>query len=178
MSKKKFFALSVPVVAWLLAGCGITTQSTNSQWLSVDAQSKTVTLVMDAGYNTVNDYDNFDGYANGQMVVTVPQGYKVKMQFSNDGGIPADIGVYTAAGQLAFPGAGDSVNDILENPTPGLVPGDAHTYTFVASTAGSYKIDNLINRFPQFSQQPQQDIGMWAALRVVPGATPMVQTTS
>ena len=153
----------------LAAGCGTT--DLTSQFMSVDAANQTVTLKLIAGYNSANDYQNFDGYANGKLVFTVPAGYKVKLDFENSGGMPADIGVYNANLQLAFKGAGDSIRDIVENPTPGIEPGDSQTLTFTAAKTGTYRIDNLIYRFPEFSQT-QQDTGMWVQLDVVANATP------
>lgn len=179
-SKSSLLAIAVGAVGLLTAGCGVfptSFTSTNSKWMSVDQNTQTVTLNVIAGYNRANAYDNLNGFANGQMVFNVPQGYTVKLNFINASGIPADIGVYNTNGNLAFKGAGDSDADILENPQPGVIPGASETLTFTASTTGTYRIENLINRFPEF-QQTQQSIGMWAQLNVVPNGTPSVQTTT
>lgn len=179
MSKVKLLALAVSTIVLAVTGCGIATTNSavTDQWMSVDQATQTVTLKLDAGFNSVNDYDNWNGYANGNMAITIPVGYTVKMVVTNDGGIPADIGVYTSDNKLAFKGAGDSINDILENPTPGIYPGDTQTYTFIASAVGDYRVSNLINRFPQFGNT-QQDIGMWDVLKIVQSGTPNIQTTS
>lgn len=163
-------------IALLATGCGAMPPTSNSRWMTIDQATQTVTLNVVAGYNSANAYANLDGFANGQLVFTVPQGYTVKLDFTNSSGIPADIGVYDKQGNLAFKGAGDSISSILENPTPGLLPGQSQTYKFVAGQVGSYRIDNLINRFPEF-KNTQQDIGMWVELKVVPSGTPTVQTT-
>lgn len=179
-SKSSLLAVTVAAAGLMAAGCGVfptTYASTNSKWMTVDQANQTVTLNVIAGYNRTNAYDNLDGFANGQLQFNVPVGYKVKLVFTNASGIPADIGVYNQSGGLAFPGAGDSVSDILENPQPGIIPGTSETLTFIASTPGTYKMANLINRFPEF-KNTQQNIGMWAKLNVTNNQTPSIQTTT
>ena len=175
-SKSGLLAVAVSTVALLASGCGTSFTSTTSKWMSVDQASQTVTLNVIAGYNRANAYANLDGFFEGQMTFVVPTGYTVKLNFVNKSGIPADIGVYGAGNSLAFKGAGDSISDIVENATPGVIPGQSETLTFTADKTGTYRIDNLINRFPEYSQT-QQDIGMWLQLKVVQNGTPMVQTT-
>lgn len=179
-SRSSLLAVTVAAAGLMAAGCGVfptTVTSTNSNWMTVDQANQTVTLNVVAGFNRINDYDNIDGFANGQLQFNVPAGYKVKLVFTNASGIPADIGVYNKSNELAFPGAGDSISDILENPQPGIIPGTSETFTFTASTPGTYKIANLINRFPEF-KNTQQNIGMWAKLNVMSNGTPSIQTTS
>ncbi|MEB3102028.1 sulfocyanin-like copper-binding protein [Ferviditalea candida] len=171
MKQSKLLAFLIACVFFVVSGCASQANSSNSSWLKADASTKTVMIQLIAGYNDANDYDNFNGYANGQMVITIPEGYHVNMQFSNQGGIPAGVGVYDSQNRLAFQGAGDSIQDILGNPTPGVMPGDTQTYKFVADKPGTYRIANLINRFPQF-RSTQQDIGMWVALKVVQNGEP------
>jgi hypothetical protein len=48
-----------------------------AKWLVVHAARKTVKLTLISAYNNVNNGYNFDGYANGTMVVTIPVGWTV-----------------------------------------------------------------------------------------------------
>lgn len=179
-TKKWFMGIGLACACAALSGCGaqnFAAGQSASQFLRVDSATQTVTLKLIAGFTPANGWLNFDGYANGQMTVQVPVGYKVTVEFSNDGGVPADIGVYGANGQLAFPGAGDSIQAIELNAQPGIVPGSSETVTFTASQAGMYRIENLENRFPQFGQ-PYQSIGMWVGLNVVSGGSPGITVSA
>lgn len=170
MINKRFLMGGVGALALLLSGCG-TNAADPSQFMSYNSVTNTATLTMDAGLTSANNFMNFDGYAHGQMVVTVPLGAKVVVNFTNDSGIPADFGVYNLGDQLAFKGAGDSVTDIQLNAGAGVLPGGSETLKFTASRAGEYRMANLLNRFP--GQDPsQKSVGMWATLKVVPGGGP------
>ncbi len=139
--------------------------------LEANPATKTAQLFITAGYNSNNLWSNFDGYANGRLVVTIPVGYHVVLHFTNDGGIPYDLGVYTADNRVAFPGAGHSEQWLDMNPMAGVLPGDSQTYTFTASTAGTYRIASLLYRFP--AHRPTHvALGMWDTLRVVKGGAP------
>jgi len=168
----------VSVVALMgTAGCGSTNGAVNPSWMKVDSANMKVTLNLEAGYNQTNGSENFNGYANGQMVVTIPVGYHVTVNYGNGAGIPMDIGVYDSNNQLAFKGAGDSISDITLNPTSGVYPGQSETLNFTVDQTGTYKIENLLTRFPE-DTQTQQDTGMWDVLQVVQSGTPSIQVHS
>lgn len=141
--------------------------------LSSDPSARTATLIVDAGYNSTNDWANFNGYANGQMTVTIPLGYQVHIEFTNDAGIPYDLGVYTASGQLAFPGAGNSVQELADNASAGVLPGESETLSFSASSLGHFRMESLLYRFPN-NTPSRTAMGMWAAFNVVPSGNPEV----
>lgn len=173
MIKRRFLIGGVGLIGLLLAGCGTNSSADPTQWISYDPTTNTVTLDMNAGFNSANNGMNFDGYAHGSMIVTVPTGVKMNVIVANDGGIPADFGVYNLGDQLAFKGAGDSVAAIKGNASAGVLPGSSETLKFVASRAGEYRMANLLNRF--LGQHPsQRSNGMWDVLKVVPNATPSI----
>lgn len=171
--------LLTPVVAGTVAvatGCG-STPSLGSGFMSVNSATKTVTFKVVAGYTTTNDYLNYDGYANGNMTITVPVGYHVKLDYYNNGGTPADLGVYNNQDQLAFSGAGDSIQNINLNPQPGIPPGGSETISFTPTKSGTYKMANYENRFPTIHPR-YHDVGMWDVFKVVQSGSPSIGPTS
>ena len=161
-------------VVLLLSGCGTNAASSASSWMQVNTATKTVKLTVDEGYNNTNGFLNFNGYAYGQMTVTVPLGYRVAVTVTNDGGMPAEFGIYNANDNLVFQGSGDSVTEILGNPGGGIFPGESETYRFVAAKPGTFMMANLIDRIPG---KGQQDNGMWDTFRVVQGGAPGVSVS-
>ena len=81
-----------------------------AQWVAT--QGKTVHLTLIAGWNNANAGFNFDGGANGHMIVTVPFGAKIVATYRNAATTPHDVRIinyqkplpsHTVA--LAFAGA-------------------------------------------------------------------------
>ncbi len=180
---KKRAVLGVGVLAMtgMLFGCGTQSTSTlTSKFMTVDPQNQSVTINLVAGYNATDNWRNFDGYSNGQMTISVPVGYKVTLKYSNASGIPTDLGVYTNNPQraLAFPGAGDSIQEIALNAGGGLLPGNSESFTFTASRTGQFILANNLNRFPQvaYGTNPNdyQPVDMWDHFNVVQGGTPSI----
>ncbi len=85
---------SVLVMSGIVAmavGCGTTgnpktatTSSQQNRWLTYNTSDKVATIKLDANYNNTDGGMNFNGYSNGAMQITVPQGWKVKVSFKND----------------------------------------------------------------------------------------------
>jgi FtsP/CotA-like multicopper oxidase with cupredoxin domain len=97
---------------------------------------------------------NFDGAANGAMVITVPVGWTVSITCHNAGTIPHSCAVVEGASSAtpAFSGA--------ETPDPvvGMGPGATQSFSFSASTPGNYRIACLV--------PGHEDAGMWASFIV------------
>lgn len=129
------------------------------QWVAYDSSTHTVTWKLVASYQGVNHGLSFDGEANGAMRVTVPVGWSVTIDFTNAGTTNHSAAVVTPSGTTAaFPGA--------ETPSPsqGTAPGQAASFTFIASQAGSYRIACLT--------PGHEPAGMWASLVVTAGGLP------
>lgn len=119
---------------------------TMPSWMQVDNAARTVTMTITAGATDKQNYWNFNGTTNGEMTVTVPEGYTVTIELVNDDPMMAhSLGISTQTGGFganvdttpAFPGA------ITPNPTSmvdGTMPGETATIEFVAGTAGEYTI--------------------------------------
>lgn len=164
------------ISAGVLTGCGEVVNSAPSSLLVTNTASRTADIYLIAGYNRNNVWDNFNGYANGNLNVSVPLGYRVTLHVTNDGGVPYDIGVYTNHQQLAFPGAGNSLADYAQNPSAGIMPGSSVTYAFVANRVGDYQLADLLYQFPDHHPS-HLPLGMWGAFHVTPSGTPHVTST-
>lgn len=135
---------------------------TLDQWASYDSATQTFTLKLEAGYQDLNRGLNFDGKYKGQMVVTVPLGWTVTINFSNQGSINHSAAVVTASGTSpVFAGAS------TPDPTVGTVPGQAAPFTFTASQVGSYRIACLL--------PGHEGLGMWDSFIVASGGLPSVK---
>ena len=110
----------------------------------VTTQGKIVHLTVTAGYNLVNSGFNFDGAANGQMTVTVPQGDTVDVTFTNKGQgaahnvviIPSVQSLPSSGFKPAFPGSASPAPKFRGGSPPGAPT--AETFSFVAGKAGTY----------------------------------------
>lgn len=133
-----------------------------SHWLKVNAAKKTATLIVIGAYNNVNSGYNFDGYAKGKLVFTVPVGWHVQVKCKN--GKSATVNHSCAvtrnlnATKPAFPHAAS------KNPMTGITPGKVMTFSFVAKKPGMYRIDCLVPGHEQ--------AGMWDFFKVVKGGKP------
>jgi ubiquinol-cytochrome c reductase cytochrome b subunit len=139
--------------------------TTAQRWLTWNIRTRTATLTLIAGATNAIAGFNFNGYGNGQMVVSVPAGYHVTVTFSNQSAIPHSALITPYADKnragnfpLAFPGASTA------NPTSGSARGQSVQFTFVASTAGAYAI---VCGVPG-----HEAAGMWDGLKVTPGGQP------
>ncbi len=150
--------------AQVAGASGTTTAPANpNQWVSTSG--KVVHLTLISGYNNTNAGFNFDGGAHGQMVVTVPLGYKVVATYKNAASTPHDVIIVanqktlpTHSVPAAFTGAcygspvcgsGGNSGPGAGGPPQGGAPGaggspqasnQPHTFTFVANKAGTYMI--------------------------------------
>lgn len=125
------------------AGAGASTATAApplSHWLSWNARKHTVRLLLVAGYDGTNNGFNFDGYARGRMLVTVPLGWRLTVVCRNAGpGYNSCAVVHGAqSGAIAFHGAA------TPRPAQGLSPGSSAAFTFRASRVGVYRLVSLV----------------------------------
>jgi sulfocyanin len=139
-----------------------TAAASNSKWMKVIAAKKTIVLSVNAGFGGANSGMDFDGYADGKMVVNVPLGWTVNVAFVNSGALPHSV-VFEPWGENinsqtptpAFPKAE------TPNPVAGTAPGGKESFSFKASKAGKYK---FLCAFPGHAQ-----LGMWDTMIVKSG---------
>ncbi|MBX5437053.1 MAG: hypothetical protein IRZ33_07535 [Alicyclobacillaceae bacterium] len=115
--------------------------ATPGHWVAKGTSAKTADLLVIAGYKNVNNGMSFNGYANGQLKVTIPLGWKVNVKFENPSPIPHSVMIVPAATKgkatgftPAFPHAE------TPNPSRGYSGKGAQMFTFTASKAGTYLI--------------------------------------
>lgn len=120
-------------------------------WMKVDKAKKTVTLDVHAGQTPDNNHWNFNGYDKGNATITVPEGYKVTINFTNDdASLAHSIGVDSAYAtfpptftnpQPIFSGA---ISSDPTDPGKATQPHKSQTVTFTASKAGNYTLNCFI----------------------------------
>lgn len=114
------------------------------EWFGIDHEARSVAMTLTAGTNNRNNSWNYMGTLNGELLVTVPEGYSVTIDFVNRDRVMAhSVGVSEGDGLFgatvepiaAFEGA------MTKNPTSmidGTMPDESQTISFTADTAGTY----------------------------------------
>jgi len=132
------------------------------RFLSWDTATRVARLTLLAGLGGENNGFNFDGYGRGELLVTIPFGWRVVADCENRGGARHSCAVVkgSLSTRPAFPGAA--------SPTPvaGLSPGSKATFSFTAARTGSFRIACLVPGHEQARQ--------WDVLDVVRGGKPSI----
>ena len=107
-----------------------------ARFLRVDAKRRTAIVTLIAGYDGENNGFNFDGYGRGELMVSVPRGWRVRLTCANRGGMSHSCAVVRGPMTItpAFRGAA----------TPILPPGSSTKLSFVASRVGTYRLACLV----------------------------------
>jgi len=126
---------STPQAGWAVAGL--------PPWVKVDAAQKSVSFTVEASATGVNGTLNFNGYANGQMTVTVPAGWRVHIDFVNTGvgGLFHSLEVIQAIPASKLPAQGIApaiANAESRELVPGIPPQRRDRFDFTAQPAGQY----------------------------------------
>ena len=132
------------------------------RFLAANAAARTVRLTLLAALVSLNNGFNLDGYGRGELLSSVPRGWRVVVHFENRGSRRTSCAVVTGArsATLAFPGA--SVPD----PVQGVRSGGKARFSFMATRAGSYRIASLV--------PGQAEARMFAVLVVTPNGRPSI----
>jgi hypothetical protein len=133
------------------------------QFLHADAKHRVAIVTLYAGYNGENNGFNFDGYGRGELFVSVPRGWRVRVRCVNRPAMRHSCAVVKGPMTItpAFPGA------TIPRPVVGLTRGQAATFTFVASKAGAYRLASLV--------PGQEQARMWDVLEVRKGGKPSIR---
>ena len=119
-------------------------------------------MTLIAGYPVGQYQFNYNGYAGGSLVVTVPAGWQVTIQCQNRGTVPNSCAVVADSKATTPLEPGWSTPD----PVHGIQPGASASFSFSASAAGRYRIASLV--------PGAEASGMWARLVVSSGGTPAI----
>src|SRR5579862_227560 len=131
-------------------------------YFSVNAGRHSVQLTLLAALDGSNDGFNFDGYGRGEMLVSIPVGWRLVVVCESHGSARFSCAVVrnSLSTRPAFPGAASP------NPTVGLNPGGKATFSFAPTEPGSYRIASLV--------PGQEQARMWDVLEVTRGGRPSI----
>jgi hypothetical protein len=107
-----------------------------ARFLRFDAKHRTALVTLVAGYDSSNNGFNFDGYGRGELLVSVPLGWRVRVTCTNRSALPNSCAIVRGAGTAtpAFRGAS----------TATLERGSTATFTIVASRVGAFRLTSLV----------------------------------
>jgi Sulfocyanin (SoxE) domain len=128
------------------------------QFLHVEAKQRTAVVTLVAGYNGENNGFNFDGYGRGELMITVPRGWRVRVTCTNRGALTHSCAV--------VPGPMTVTPSFRGAATPILPPGSTTKFSFVASRVGSYRFACLV--------PGHEEARMWDVLEVTRGGKPTI----
>jgi hypothetical protein len=149
-----------------ITGSGSGTVPDARKFLTVDSASHNAVLTLIAGYPATNLQFNYNGYANGELLVTVPVGWTLDVQCENRGTVPNSCSVVTDGR------ATDPVRPEWSTPNPqsGLAPGTSAAFRVVPDAPGLYRITSLV--------PGREAAGMWGRLQFTPTGAPAISGTS
>jgi hypothetical protein len=143
-----------------VTGTGPGTPPDPKRYIIADASTQTAVVTLIAGYPATDYQFNYDGYANGALVLTVPVGWQVTVQCQNHATVPNSCAVVADRNAVDAMEAGWSTPD----PRRGLDPGQSSAFAFTPSRTGSFRIASLVGG--------SEASGMWVDLEVVAGGKP------
>ena len=118
------------------------------EWISVDEGARTVVIDLVAGSTDSNNRWNFNGYANGDATVVVPEGYTVTLNFENRDPVNYhSVGVLERA--ASYPAIFDAAVPVFEGAmttnatsmTEATAPGGGtESISFTASAVGDFAL--------------------------------------
>lgn len=114
-----------------------------SKWMQVDSNSHAVTIVVTIPVDNLS----LNGFNNGFADITVPQGWRVSIQFHNQNPV--------VAGSIAIVNAKDMTKGsevqpalaggAMPNYQSGIPAGESSSFSFVTSTQGTYVIESPLS---------------------------------
>jgi hypothetical protein len=129
-----------------------------ARFLAVDARHRRVTLTLVAAYNAENNGFNFDGYSRGELLLSVPLGWRVQVDCQNRGPLRHSCAVVRGAmtAQPAFAHAA----------TPELAAGKRSSFSFVASRRGTYRLACLVPGHEEARMWDVLDVGKTSRVEI------------
>lgn len=133
---------SLLALAALLAVAPTARAGEMSDWMTYDAATKTAKMQILSGHPpSVNGGWNFNGYAKGDLTITVPAGATVAIDFKNVDQLQHSLVVIGGEGPLP-PQGGDPVfpRAFTIKKVEGIPPGGSDTVRFTAGKPGKYRL--------------------------------------
>lgn len=150
------------MLAAALASAALAAPPDPRRFLQVDARRRVATVTLLAGYDSTNNGFNFDGYARGELMWTVPRGWTVRVICTNRSATRHSCAVVrgTLAVRPAFRGAA------TPSPAIGLLQGRTATFSFPATRIGVFRFTSLV--------PGQESARMYDVLKISRGGRPSV----
>ncbi len=164
---------SEPAAAPAAAPAPTLSAMTTPEWFHADDAGKTVHMIVTAGLTDVKNYWNFNGAADGNMTITVPEGYAVTIDLvNNDPAMAHSLGISTVTSGFAIvdptPAFAGAITADATSMTDATLPGETESITFTAAAAGSY---SMVCFIPGHAAT-----GMWVRFNVSADGSKGVQT--
>ena len=150
------------MLAVALAAAAVGSKPDPRQFLQVDARHRVVSVTLIAGYDSSNNGFNFDGYGRGELTVTVPLHWRVRVTCTNRSALPNSCAVVKGPMTVKPAFRGASVPDLVD----GLTQGETATFSFVATRTGVFRLASLVSGHEEARQ--------WDVLQVVRGGRPAI----
>jgi sulfocyanin SoxE-like protein len=110
-------------------------------WMQVNADQKGVSFVVKASDGGANGTLNFNGYANGDLTVTVPAGWRVHIDLSNTGAgaLPHSLEVIREVSKIPPQGIPPAIPQAVSpDLIAGIPPLQKGSFDFTAQPPGRY----------------------------------------
>ena len=145
-----------------VSGTGNGTPPDLKQFLHTDAATRSVVVTLIPGYPAGTYQYNYNGYAGGSLVLTVPAAWQVTVQCQNRGTVPNSCAVVGDPKATAPVRPGWSTPD----PVQGIQPGGSASFDFTPEAPARYRIASLV--------PGAEASGMWAQLVVAASGSPAI----
>ncbi len=159
--------IASPATSAAPAPAAVTTGGSDASGLTWDTASQTANLTLETSHDDTRGGFNFNGYAMGGMVISIPANYRVNVTLRNKGPFPHSAVITDYANRsnaLVFPPAFDGASSPA--PLHGNPAGSVQTFSFIASQPGTYALVCAVSRHAEF--------GMWDTFIVTKGGTPSI----
>jgi hypothetical protein len=132
------------------------------RFLASHPAAKRARLTLIAGLGSSNNGYNFNGYGRGELLMSVPRGWRLTVDCRNHAPRRTSCAVVTGArsGTIPFPGAS------VAQPLQGIEPGGMERFSFTPSRTGVFRITSLV--------PGQAEARMYAVLVVTSGGRPSI----
>ncbi|MDE2572004.1 MAG: hypothetical protein KGM44_05720 [bacterium] len=112
-----------------------------TSWMHADSTAKSVGFDIQMAENGNNGTFNFNGYARGELTITVPVGWKVQMHVVNtgEGAIPHSLEIAKVTEAMPAQGVDPAFSQAYTvQLIPGMAVGAKDEVEFTASEPGKY----------------------------------------
>ena len=153
---------ALTVLAVALVAAAVAVKPAPAQFVRVDAPHHVVSITLLAGYDSSNNGFNFDGYGRGELLITVPLGWRVRIICTNRAAARHSCAVVDGPMTVrpAFRGAA------TPDPTRGLRRGATATFSFRPTKLGPFRLACLV--------PGHEEARMWDVLEVVRSGRPSI----